>query len=147
VVKLLQQCHSSGFDLHFHTIGDASLRQILDAMESCRRTDQLPKLTLAHRQLAADSDQARLARLKPLITSTGIWCIRYQAVEQAIGTQRYLKMYRLGRLQRDHGLNVALGSDLPATYAGASRHRRCWRPWARPSGPAPRNHCRRLRTP
>jgi predicted amidohydrolase YtcJ len=72
VVKLLQQCHSSGCDLHFHTIGDASLRQILDAMESCRRTDQLPKLTLAHRQLAADSDQARLARLKPLITSTGI---------------------------------------------------------------------------
>jgi predicted amidohydrolase YtcJ len=133
--------------LHFHTIGDASLRQILDAMESCRHTDQLPKLTLAHRQLAADSDQARLARLKPLITCTGIWCIRYQAVEQAIGTQRYLKMYRLGRLQRDHGLNVALGSDWPATYAGASRHRRCWRPWARPSGPAPRNHCRRLRTP
>jgi len=118
VVKLLQQCHSSGFDLHFHTIGDASLRQILDAMESCRRTNQLPKLTLAHLQLAADVDQARLARLKPLITSTGIWCIRYQAVEQAIGTQRYLKMYRLGRLQRDHGLNVALGSDWPATYAG-----------------------------
>lgn len=118
VVKLLQQCHGAGFDLHFHTIGDASLRQILDAMDTCRRAGREPKLTLAHLQLADDADQARLAKLKPLLTSTGIWCIHYQATEQAIGPLRYRKMFRLGRLQRDHGLNVALGSDWPATYAG-----------------------------
>jgi predicted amidohydrolase YtcJ len=117
VLKLLQQCESAGFDLHFHTIGDASLRQILDAYASCRRAGSSPKLTIAHVQLADDADQARLARLKPLISSTGIWCIRYQAAEQAIGTDRYHKMFRFGRLQRDHGLNVALGSDWPATYA------------------------------
>jgi len=77
-------------------------------------------VTLAHVQLADDADQARLARLKPLISSTGIWCIRFQATEQAIGTDRYNKMFRFGRLQRDHGLNVALGSDWPATYASGT---------------------------
>ena len=79
-----------------------------------------PKLTLAHVQIADDADQVRLARLKPLISSTGIWAIRYAAVEQAIGTDRYNKMFRFGRLQRDHGLNVALGSDWPATYASGT---------------------------
>ena len=117
VVQLLQECERSGFDLHFHTIGDASLRQALDALTTCRRSGGNPKLTLAHVQLADEADQIRLARLKPLITSTGIWCIRFQAVEQAIGPERYARQYRFGRLQRDHGLNVALGSDWPATYA------------------------------
>ena len=116
VVQLLQQCEQEGFDLHFHTIGDASLRQILDALTIRRRAGGNPKLTLAHVQLADDADQARLARLRPLISSTGIWCIRYQATEQAIGPERYRRMFRLGRLQRDHGLNLALGSDWPATY-------------------------------
>lgn len=117
VQMLLEQCHGAGFDLHFHTIGDASLRQILDAYSATRRTGRAPKLTLAHVQVADDADQARLAQLKPLISSTGIWCIRYEAAEQAIGTARYNKMFRFGRLQRQHGLNVALGSDWPATYA------------------------------
>ena len=119
-VELLKQCHNAGFDLHYHTIGDASLRQILDALTTARQQGVAPKVTLAHVQLADDADQARLARLKPFITSTGIWCIRFQATEQAIGTDRYNKMFRFGRLQRDHGLNVALGSDWPATYASGT---------------------------
>jgi predicted amidohydrolase YtcJ len=118
--KLLKQCQQAGFDVHYHTIGDASLRQILDALTVVRKQGINPKLTLAHVQIADDADQQRLARLKPLITSTGIWCIRYQATEQAIGTDRYNKMFRFGRLQRDHGLNVALGSDWPATYASGT---------------------------
>ena len=120
LVKLLRQCHQAGFDLHYHTIGDASLRQALDALATCRQAGQDPKLTLAHVQIVDDADQARLARLKPLISSTGIWCIRFQEVEKAIGTERYSKMFRFGRLQRDHGLNVALGSDWPATYASGT---------------------------
>jgi predicted amidohydrolase YtcJ len=119
-VELLKQCHKAGFDLHYHTIGDASLRQILDALTTARQQGAAPKVTLAHVQLADDADQARLARLKPFITSTGIWCIRFQATEQAIGSDRYNKMFRFGRLQRDHGLNVALGSDWPATYASGT---------------------------
>jgi predicted amidohydrolase YtcJ len=55
-----------------------------------------------------------LTRLKPLITSTGIWCIGFQPVERAIETDRYNKMFRFGRLQRDHGVTVALDSDWPA---------------------------------
>lgn len=120
VVKLLQQCHQAGFDVHYHTIGDASLRQVLDALTTVHQQGVDPKLTLAHVQIADDADQRRLARLKPLITSTGIWAIRYAAVEQIIGTERYNTMFRFGRLQRDHGLNVALGSDWPATYASGT---------------------------
>ena len=120
VVKLLKQSHQAGFDVHYHTIGDASLRQILDALSTVRKQGINPKLTLAHVQIADDADQERMARLKPFITSTGIWCIRFQAVERAIGSDRYNKMFRFGRLQRDHGLNVALGSDWPATYASGT---------------------------
>ena len=120
VMTLLRQCHQSGFDVHYHTIGDGSLRQILDALTKVRQQGIDPKVTLAHVQLADDADQARLTRLKPFISSTGIWCIRYQATEQAIGTDRYNKMFRFGRLQRDHGLNLALGSDWPATYASGT---------------------------
>jgi predicted amidohydrolase YtcJ len=120
VVRLLKQCDQSGFDLHYHTIGDASLRQILDALSTVRQQGVSPKVTLAHVQIADDADQQRLARLKPLITSTGIWCIRFQAVERAIGADRYNNMFRFGRLQRDHGVNVALGSDWPATYASGT---------------------------
>jgi predicted amidohydrolase YtcJ len=119
-VKLLNQCHQAGFDVHYHTIGDASLRQILDALTTVRKQGVNPQLTLAHVQIADDADQQRLARLKPLISSTGIWCIRYQATEQAIGLDRYNKMFRFGRLQRDHGVSVALGSDWPATYASGT---------------------------
>ena len=120
VIKLLKQSHQAGFDLHYHRIGDASLRQILDALSTVRQQGVNPRVTLAHVQIADDADQERLARLKPLITSTGIWCIRFQAVERAIGADRYNKMFRFGRLQRDHGLNVALGSDWPATYASGT---------------------------
>ncbi len=81
---------------------------------SVRQQGINPKLTLAHVQIADAADQQRLARLKPLITSAGIWCIRSQAVERAIRTDRYNKMFRFGRLQRDHGVNVGLGSDWPA---------------------------------
>jgi predicted amidohydrolase YtcJ len=119
-VTLLKQCNNAGFDVHYHTIGDASLRQILDALATARQQGADPKVTVAHVQIADDADQQRLARLKPLISSTGIWCIRFQATEQAIGTDRYNKMFRFGRLQRDHGLNVALGSDWPATYASGT---------------------------
>ncbi len=120
VAKLLKQSHQAGFDVHYHTIGDASLRQILDALSTVRKQGVAPKLTLAHVQIADDADQQRLARLKPFITSTGIWCIRFQAVETAIGADRYNRMFRFGRLQRNHGLNVALGSDWPATYASGT---------------------------
>jgi predicted amidohydrolase YtcJ len=120
VAKLLKQSHQAGFDVHYHTIGDASLRQILDALSTVRKQGVDPKLTLAHVQIADDADQQRLARLKPFITSTGIWCIRFQAVETAIGADRYNRMFRFGRLQRNHGLNVALGSDWPATYASGT---------------------------
>ncbi len=120
VAKLLKQAHQAGFDVHYHTIGDASLRQILDALSTVRKQGVDPKLTLAHVQIADDADQQRLARLKPFITSTGIWCIRFQAVETAIGADRYNRMFRFGRLQRNHGLNVALGSDWPATYASGT---------------------------
>ena len=91
-----------------------TLRQILDALSGLRQQGINPKLTLAHVQIADDADQQRLARLKPLITSTGIGCIRFQAVERVIETVRYNKMFRFGCSQRDHGVNVALGSDWPA---------------------------------
>lgn len=120
VQGLLRQCERAGFDVHFHTIGDASLRQALDALTAVQASGGQPKLTLAHVQVVADSDQQRLARLKPLITSTGIWCVRYAAVEDALGAERYRKMFRFGRLQRDHGVNVALGSDWPATYGSGT---------------------------
>lgn len=121
VAKLLSECDAAGFDVHYHTIGDASARQILDAIDTCWQQGKHPKVTLAHVQVVDDADQARMGHLKPLISSTGIWCIRYQAVEDAIGADRYRRMFRFGTLKRRHGLNIALGSDWPATYAGGTR--------------------------
>ena len=120
VIALQKQSDQAGFDVHYHAIGDAAVRQVLDALSSVRQQGIQPKLTLAHVQIVDAADQQRLARLKPMITSTGIWCIRFQAVEQAIGTSSYNNMFRFGRLQRNHGLNVALGSDWPATYASGT---------------------------
>lgn len=67
--------HLAGFTLHIHAIGDAAVRTALDAIEGARAADgndHLPD-TLAHLQLIAPEDVARIGRDHLFLAYTYSW--------------------------------------------------------------------------
>lgn len=67
--------HRKGFQIHVHSIGDASTRNVLDALEYAM-TDQQGDFrpTITHNQLVAPEDIPRFTRLGVVAsTQTGFW--------------------------------------------------------------------------
>ncbi len=60
----VRRFHAAGFNLHFHVIGDGSLKVVLDDLESARAEDHISTQRdgVAHLQLAQPSDVARIGR-------------------------------------------------------------------------------------
>jgi hypothetical protein len=75
VLEFVRQFHAAGFAMHMHVIGDRAARVAIDAIEAARAESGLglDRDGLAHLELAAPEDVARIGRDKLTVAFTYAW--------------------------------------------------------------------------
>jgi predicted amidohydrolase YtcJ len=109
-----------GLQIHIHAIGDAAVRQALDAIEYAVETngprDRRP--VIAHVQLVDDADLERFAKLGVIPCMQPLWAqmdaLMTVLTIPRLGVQRADKQYRMRSLD-ESGAPLALGSDWPVS--------------------------------
>ena len=109
-----------GLQIHIHAIGDAAVRQALDAIEHVVRCngerDRRP--VIAHVQLADDADIGRFAELGVVPNMQPLWAqmdsLMTVLTIPRLGAQRADRQYRMATLVNT-GAPLALGSDWPVS--------------------------------
>jgi predicted amidohydrolase YtcJ len=109
-----------GLQIHIHAIGDAAVRQALDAIEHVARRngprDRRP--VIAHAQLVDDADIDRFAELGVIPNMQPLWAqldaLMMVLTVPRLGTERSDKQYRIRSLQ-ESGAPLAFGSDWPVS--------------------------------
>jgi len=111
-----------GFQVHFHAIGDAAVRQCLDAVEEARNRngDLGHRHHIAHLQLIHPDDIPRFRELGVIANFQPLWAFadRYQ-VELTIpflGPERSRWQYPIRSMQ-NNGAMLAFGSDWAVSTA------------------------------
>jgi predicted amidohydrolase YtcJ len=111
-----------GFDVHFHAIGDAAVRQGLDAFAAAGAAGTRPDVrrSIAHLELVHDRDVARFAEHGVAANLQTHWAHDEEETRTVqvptIGESRYHARYRFGDLLRS-GARLAGGSDWTVTTA------------------------------
>jgi len=108
------------FQLHIHAIGDAAIRQALDAIEATIRInpprDRRP--VIAHAQLIHPDDVSRFARLGIIANYQPLWTymdpMNKELILPRLGEARNNRQYQL-RTMIDAGVTISFGSDWPVT--------------------------------
>lgn len=109
-----------GLQIHIHAIGDAAVRQALDAIEHVTKVngprDRRP--VIAHAQLVDDDDLQRFASLGVIPNMQPLWA-QLDALMKVLtiprlGEQRAGKQYRMQSLDTS-GAPLAFGSDWPVS--------------------------------
>ena len=108
------------FQVHIHAIGDAAVKQALDAIEKMMRInpnwDRRP--VIVHTQLICDEDLPRFNRLGVIANIQPLWCyldpMNKELILPRLGETRNNLQYRL-RTLIDSGARIAFGSDWPVT--------------------------------
>jgi predicted amidohydrolase YtcJ len=111
---------ATGFQVHFHAIGDRATREALDAIEAAQRANGRNDLRhhLAHLQVVHPDEYPRFAQLGGTATVQPLWaCLDPQMVEL---TRPFLGPYRAAlqypfRSLATHGASLAFGSDWPVS--------------------------------
>jgi len=109
-----------GFQIHIHAIGDAAVRQALDAIEFAIESngprDRRP--VIAHVQLVDDADLERFANLGVIPCMQPLWAqmdaLMTVLTVPRLGAERADKQYRMRSLD-ESGAPLALGSDWPVS--------------------------------
>lgn len=75
IAEYLKRMHLAGFTLHVHAIGDAAVRETVDAIEAARAADGNASRpdTIAHAQLVSPEDVARIGRDHLFVAFTYAW--------------------------------------------------------------------------
>lgn len=109
-----------GLQIHIHAIGDAAVRQALDAIEQVRARngprDRRP--VIAHAQLVDDTDVARFAALGVIPNMQPLWAqldaLMTVLTVPRLGAERTEKQYRIRSIE-EAGAPLAFGSDWPVS--------------------------------
>jgi len=77
IMEYVRRMHAAGLTLHIHAISDAAVRAAVDALEAARASDAAPGAmrpdTLAHLQLVAPDEVARIGRDRLFLAMTYSW--------------------------------------------------------------------------
>ena len=108
-----------GFQLHIHAIGDAGVRQSLDAIDFVQERLGMPALpnVIAHAELISDSDIPRFAKLNVVANMQPLWAQAdgmLMSCVPRLGMGRIDQMYRMRDLI-DSGATISFGSDWPVS--------------------------------
>jgi len=122
LLEALTHFDSLNFQVHIHAIGDAAVRQSLDAIESMTKAnpkwDRRP--TIVHAQLISKADLPRFAKLGVIANFQPLWTyldpMNKELILPRIGEQRNNAQYQLCDVL-DSGARIAFGSDWPVTSA------------------------------
>ncbi len=118
--RVVAACDHAGLSIHVHAIGDRAARDVLDAFEAAARQNGTRDMRhqIAHLELIADADVARMARdgvianLQLFWAQPDIWAV--DANLPYIGPLRHAHLYR-GRSLKDAGVLMVGGSDWPVS--------------------------------
>jgi predicted amidohydrolase YtcJ len=109
-----------GFQVHLHAIGDAAIKQALDAIEAMqnRNAPRDRRPVIAHAQLIAAADIPRFAELGIIANFQPLWTyldpMNKELILPRIGSERNNRQYQL-RTMLDTGATISFGSDWPVT--------------------------------
>ena len=120
LLNALVEYDALGYQVHVHAIGDAAVKQALDAIEAMERVnptwDRRP--VIVHAQLICDEDLPRFAQLGVIANIQPLWCyldpMNKELIAPRIGQMRNNQQYRLRSLLTA-GAKIAFGSDWPVT--------------------------------
>jgi len=113
--ELYRRLDAEGLQIHTHAIGDAAIRQALDAYEYARTANGASdnRHQIVHLQLIDEADIPRFAELGVAANFQGLWAYPDDYIDMAIplvGEERVQQFYRLASVQRAGGLLTG-GSD------------------------------------
>ncbi len=114
LVTLLKELNKEGLDFHAHTVGEASSRLVLDAVEQVRKElgDEFRiRVVSAHLQIQDTADLTRFAPLGVIANFTPWWhADDVNVYKRLFGEERGQKLYRCKSVW-DSGALVAWSSD------------------------------------
>jgi predicted amidohydrolase YtcJ len=120
LAQAARQVDALGLQIHIHAIGDAAVRQALDAIEFAVQSngprDRRP--VIAHVQLVDDADLERFAALGVIPNMQPLWAqmdaLMMVLTIPRLGVERADKQYRMRSLEVS-GAPLAFGSDWPVS--------------------------------
>lgn len=112
--SFIEHANEKGFNIHVHAIGDAAVRETLDAFAAARSKGNRRLFSIAHLQLIDPADLPRFAQLNVVASYQLLWAqpdnYSVDAVAKYIGPERHARQYP-ARALRDAGGIIAGGSD------------------------------------
>lgn len=120
LAEAVRAVDAAGFQVHIHAIGDAAVKQALDAIESTITTnaawDRRP--VIAHAQLVAAEDLDRFAELGIIANMQPLWAqlddLMTVLTVPRLGEERAANQYRMASIINSGG-QLSFGSDWPCT--------------------------------
>ncbi len=120
IIEAAKTFDKEGLQLHIHAIGDAAVRQALDAIEAVIASnpswDRRPVIT--HAQLVNPVDLPRFVALGVIANFQPLWTyldpMNKDLILPRIGKARNNQQYQLRKLL-DSGARISFGSDWPVT--------------------------------
>ncbi len=115
-----------GLQIHIHAIGDAAVRQALDAIEYVgeRNGPRDRRPVIAHAQLVDDADIGRFAELGVIPNMQPLWAqldaLMTVLTVPRLGVARADKQYRIRSIEKS-GAPLAFGSDWPVSSGAPLR--------------------------
>jgi len=113
---------ASGFQVHFHAIGDGAIRQSLDAVEAARKANGPSdhRHHISHLELIDPEDIPRFGELEVIADFQPLWAIADDYIKDLtlpfIGEQRARWLYPLESVRKSGGM-LAFGSDWSVSTA------------------------------
>ncbi|MDH6605616.1 putative amidohydrolase YtcJ [Streptomyces sp. SAI-208] len=118
--KYVTELDASGFQVHFHALGDRAVREALDAVESARTANgrRDTRHHLAHLQVVHPHDVPRFRDLGASANLQMLWAAHEPQMDELtlpiLGDERGARQYPFGDLLRA-GATLAAGSDWPVS--------------------------------
>jgi len=115
LIRATSNYAENGYQLHIHAIGDAAVRDALDAIEHAPKT-KLPAV-IAHAELIGSSDLGRFQKLGVIANMQPLWARpdgMLLSCQPRIGEDRIEQMYQMKSLL-DTGAILSFGSDWPVS--------------------------------
>ncbi|MBW2692999.1 MAG: amidohydrolase [Deltaproteobacteria bacterium] len=120
--RIVTQIDKEGFQLHFHAIGDAAIRQVFDALEAARKANGArdSRHHLSHIELFHPDDIPRFRELGAVANFQPLWALADSYINELtlplLPPETHRWIYPIGSVLRS-GAVVAFGSDWSVSSA------------------------------